>query len=109
VKHTIKRGLSPEGLRASTPARYRPLLPAELPEPQYTLLLFRLARNDVVLSRVVQSALAEVADVAGPLVAVGGCFTAEGLELLRARQATVLELSEFHWTDESYRTVRERH
>ena len=78
-----------------------------MPGPFYTLVLFRNDRNDVVLSRAVESAISDIADVAEPVVAVGGCFTAEGLELLRARQATVLQLSEFYWTDESYRAIRE--
>ncbi|MHC5539575.1 hypothetical protein ACYOEI_15260 [Singulisphaera rosea] len=38
-------------------------------------------------------------------MAVGGCFTAEGLELLQARQAVILRLNDFHWTDESYTNV----
>jgi hypothetical protein len=61
-----------------------------------------------VLSRVVESALAEVADSAEPLVAVGGCFTVEGLEMLRERHAVTLQLSEFHWTDDSFKTIRDR-
>jgi hypothetical protein len=58
---------------------------------------------------VVESALAEVAEPAGQIVAVGGCFTAEGLALLVARQAMVLQLAEFHWTDESYQAIHEGH
>lgn len=109
MKHTVQRGLSADALRATVPPRYRPLLSNALPDPPYTLLLFRNDRNDVVLSRAVGAALADVAGEPEALVAVGGCFTAEGLELLRARQASVLQLSEFHWTDESYRAIRERH
>jgi hypothetical protein len=108
VKYTVTHGLSAEALRASVPPRYRPRLPANLPEPHYTLLLFRNDRRDVVLSRTVESALTEAGDEAGPLVAVGGCFTAEGIELLRARHAMVLQLAEWHWTDKSYQAIRDR-
>ena len=107
MKYTVQRGLSAEALRSSVPARYRSRLPDHLPDRSYTLLLFRNDRRDVVLSRVVESALAEAAEPDGRVVAVGGCFTAEGLELLRAREAMVLQLAEFHWTDESYQAVRE--
>ena len=108
MKHKIQRGLSAEALRASVPARYRPQLPEILPEPPYTLLLFRNDRNDVVMSRAVEAALEDLVGEAERLVAVGGCFTAEGQELLLSRRATVLQLSEFHWTDDSYRAIRER-
>jgi hypothetical protein len=84
-------------------------LAERLPSGSYTLLLFRNDRRDVVLSRVVRSALAEVVEPVGQLVAVGGCFTAEGLELLQARQGLVLQLSEFLWTDDSYQAIREQH
>jgi hypothetical protein len=107
VKYSVLRGLSAEALRSAVPARYRPQLPDHLPYGPYTLLLFRSDRRDVVLSRVVRSALAEVAEPAGQLAAVGGCFTAEGLEQLRARRAIILQLAEFHWTDESYQAIRE--
>lgn len=109
MKHTLQRGLTADALRASVPPRYRPLLPDALSDPPYSLLLFRNDRNDVVLSRAVEAALADAASESGTLVAVGGCFTVEGLELLRGRRAVVLQLSEFHWTDESYRTIRERY
>lgn len=108
MKHKVQRGLSVEALRTSVPARYRAPLPGELPGAAYTLLLFRNDRNDVVLSRAVESALDDVAGETDPLVVVGGCFTSEGLELLRARRAMVLQLSEYYWTDESYRAIRER-
>jgi hypothetical protein len=108
LKYKVQRGLSGATLRASVPARYRSRLPDELPEPSYTLLLFRNDHNDVVLSRAVKSALDHVASEAAPLLAVGGCFTAEGLALLRGRQATVLQLSDFHWTDDSYQAIRQR-
>jgi hypothetical protein len=65
-------------------------------------------QRDVVLSRVVESALRSF-DVSGgeTLVAVAGCFTAEGLELLRAMSAIILQMNEWHWTDESYLRIRE--
>jgi hypothetical protein len=107
LKYTAVRGLSAEALRASVPARYRTQLPSVLPEQEYTLLLFRNERRDVVLSRTVDAALVEVVDPAQPLIVVGGCFTAEGIEMLRRRKAIVLQLSEFYWTDESYQAIRE--
>ncbi len=109
MKYTVQRGLSVESPRTSVPLRYRSRLPDYLPQEQYTLLMFRSNRRDVVLSKVVESALAKVGDTAGQLVAVAGCFTAEGLELLQARQTLILVLSEFHWTDESFQAIRQHY
>jgi hypothetical protein len=107
VRHTVLRGLSVNSLRASVPRRYCSQLPDSLSEQSYTLVLFRSAREDVVLSSVVASALADVNDMVGTVVAVGGGFTVEGLALLRARKCIILTLSDFYWTDESY--LRQRH
>jgi hypothetical protein len=109
VQYTVQPRLSEIALRSAVPPRYRPQLPPDLPAGPYTLLLFRSDRRDVVLSRVVAAALASVpSDDRGHLVAIGGCFTAEGLELLRARGAIILQLAEFHWTDQSYQAIREQ-
>ena len=75
---------------------------------QFTLVLFPHDRSDVVLSRVVEKALSQVSIEENPVVA-GGCFTLEGLERLRARNAVVLALSDFYWTDDSYLAIREKH
>ena len=73
------------------------------------MLLFRCSREDVVLSRVVKSALTKLAEGSGEkIVAVAGCFTADSVQLLQQRGAVVLQLCEFHWTDESYDSIRRR-
>ena len=79
-----------------------------MPGQSYTLVLFGMHRRDMVLSRILDSALAQIPDLAGQLVAVAGCFSAESLEILRARQAIVLQLAEFHWTDESFLAMQRR-
>ena len=88
-----------------SPARYRPQLPP-LRDGVYTLLKFRSAREDVVLSRVVADALSHVQDEAAKLVAVGGSFTLEGAELLRARNAVIMQLSDFGWSDDRFIAIR---
>jgi hypothetical protein len=108
MRHVIQRGLSVDTLRASVPNRYRSQIPNNLPARSYAIVLFRNTREDVVLSTVVESALAEVDDLNETLVAIGGGFTFEGLELLRARKCIILTLSDFYWTDASYRAIRER-
>ena len=108
MRHSVQRGLSVDALRASVPNRYRSQLPDNLPEQSYALVLFRTAREDIILSNVVESALGDVDELDGTIVAVGGGFTFEGLELLRARKCIILALSDFYWTDASYRAVRER-
>lgn len=109
MKYAAQRDLSVASLRSALPERCLAELPTELPPGPYTLLVFRSDRRDVVLSRVVQSALDREAITDGQqLVAVAGCFTAEGLELLRERRAIILQTSEWHWTDDSYKCIRER-
>lgn len=108
MQYKVKNGLTKEAIRSCLPPRYRPLISDELPGPPYTLLLFRSDRNDVIMSRVVEAALSDVIAESETLIAVAGCFTAEGLEILHARRAAVLQLSEFYWTDESYQAVRNR-
>ena len=100
----ITIGLTKRKLLAAVPPRYRPKLPP-LRASLYTMLKFRSAREDVVLSRVVQDALSRI-EGNDHLVAIGGSFTMEALDLLQARGAVVLQLSEFCWTDERYLAIR---
>lgn len=107
MKCITRRGLSCDSLVNALPRAYRDLLPSRLPGDDITLLLFPHDREDVVLSRAVRSALDDLRDGGQAIVAVAGCFTTEAAQLLRAKHATILQLSSYEWTDESYLQTRE--
>jgi hypothetical protein len=105
-KFTIFERVPPTGLVGVVPPDYRALLPVAVrPAESYTVVLFKHDREDVVTSASVRRALAQVGPVPA-LVAVGGNFTREAIELLEARDASIARLGEFFWTDESYNTLR---
>lgn len=84
---------------------YVPLLPSELPEPSYTLLLFRESQR-VVRSSVVEKALAHL-DRNEPVLAFGPTFTREAVsELDSAGIPVVMRRAEAFWTDESYENIK---
>jgi len=105
MKCKIQRGLSLESLLSSLPHKYQGVLPPSLPTGPFTLLLFRNGREDVVLGRTVGAALDRVND-SEQLVAVGGSFTEEAVVLLRLRQALILQLDSWVWTDARYTSLR---
>ncbi len=108
LKFKVIDGLSPEEVMRQLPRRYKEraqLTP--LRGVRYDLLLFGAAKDEVVLSGVVSRALERVPPDIADLVAAGPGFTTEALELLRARGATIYSLSEFHWTDASFQSIRQ--
>jgi hypothetical protein len=106
MRCAISTGLTKQKLLAAVPQRYRVKLPP-LRASSYTLLKFRSAREDVVISRVVEAALSRI-EGNEQLVAVGGDFTMEGLALLEARGALVVRLGEFGWTDDRYVAIHSK-
>jgi hypothetical protein len=88
MRFKITTGLTAQKLLAAVSQRYQARLPP-LRAGSYTLLKFRSAREDVVLSRVVKSALSRI-EGNEQLVAVAGEFTMEALALLHGRGAIVL-------------------
>ncbi len=109
MKSTIRSGLALENLLRQIPIPYRDRLTrAGLRAESYTLLQFALDRNDVVPSRPVAKALARLeGNRAEQIVALGANFTREALSLLRDRDALVVSLGEFDWTDASYARIRQ--
>jgi hypothetical protein len=60
-----------------------------------------------VPSGIVKRGLERLPPDAVDLVAAGPGFNTEALELLRARGATIYTLSDFHWTDASFQSIRQ--
>jgi hypothetical protein len=73
---------------------------------QYHVVQFAHDRQDVVTSASVRRALAKIA-TEHAIFAVGANFTAEATKLLEEREAFIARLSDFHWTDESYASIRQ--
>ena len=95
-------------LENAVPTAYRAMTDA-LPNktPNVTLLLFRSSKGDVVLSRVVKRGLERLPKKGQETrIAIGGCFTAEAEALLRKYAFEVLYLSDLHWTDDAYISLR---
>ena len=107
MRYQITNHLTPAQLYSALPERYQvKLATIPLHSPEYTLLRFDTSEHQITSSRLVGKALAAVAD-ADPILAVAFGLTSEALELLSAKGVTVLVISEFHWTDESYSRVRQ--
>ncbi len=68
-----------------------------------TLITFPPDRKDLVKGAIVEKALTKL-DLPEDqiLVVLGGCFSSEAIEKLKGLNVHYLNLSEFHWTDESY-------
>jgi hypothetical protein len=77
------------------------------PGLRYTVILFAHDRQHggVVSSAVVRRALARVPSQVS-LLAVGADFTKEASELLHGREANIVRIGEFGWTDASYHALR---
>jgi len=98
----IIAALDKDALRRQLPQIYWPRLNlAAVPPGPYTLILFVGAKDEVVLSRPVQKALASAPEDT-QIVAAGNGFTVEAREVLAAARAFVVALGDFHWTDASY-------
>ena len=103
MKFIIKKSLSRKRLRSSVPQRLRSLLPAQLTEGPFTLLLFK---EDVVLSSTVKKALDRL-DESGnePIVVIARELTIEGSKLLAEKGVLNMSPSSFGWLDQRYKAI----
>ena len=77
----------------------------------YTVVFFPVDDRSIVFSGTAAHAIERVkrsTQPAGPLMVVGGGFTAEARAILEAERATILAISNFHWTDASFQEIRQR-
>ena len=101
MKHHIYADVPVGKLKKIVPKPFHARLhDVRFPAQPYTLLVFSGSKDEVVQSSVVQRALADVT-VGKPLLAVAPGFTVESQDALRKRDAEMLALSDFQWTDDS--------
>jgi hypothetical protein len=107
VKHHIYTNVPRAKLTRIVPKRFHARLHGlPLPHELYTLVVFSGAKDEVVQSGTVRKALADVAG-GQPILAVATGFSGESHDVCRARDAEIVVLSEFEWTDGSYQSVRQ--
>lgn len=107
MKHHIYTDVPRAKLTRIVPKRFHARLHAlPLPQELYTLVVFSGAKDEVVQSGTVQRALADVAG-GQPILAVATGFTGESHDILRARDAEIVVLSDLERTDGTYQSVRQ--
>lgn len=75
-----------------------------------TLIIFPHNKKDIVKSSLVKKALNKLGELTDhSLVVVGGCFSAESVDLLHQQNAIFLSLSEIHWTDSGSSKLQKQH
>ncbi|MEA2602798.1 MAG: hypothetical protein QOF89_3790 [Acidobacteriota bacterium] len=105
MKYQIHRAVDRDHVAKLLPAPLRSLVPGSLlAEEVYTLIVFRSTVR-VVHSSTVEHALKDVGPEAERVLAVAIGFTADALEILRVRNALILSLNDYHWTDESHEAI----
>ena len=112
MKFHIQKHLESYLVKERVPTEYRKLaLGCESHlEDSCTLIAFPHDRKNMVKSSLVQKALTKLGELEDQsLVVIGGCFTAESVELLNEVDAVILSLSEGHWTDTSKGHIRADH
>ncbi|MEM5496369.1 hypothetical protein WNY77_03055 [Paraglaciecola mesophila] len=112
MKFHIQKHLESYLVKERVPTEYRKLaLGCESHlEDSCTLITFPHDRKNMVKSSLVQKALTKLGELEDQsLVVIGGCFTAESVELLNEVDAVILSLSEGHWTDTSKGHIRADH
>ncbi|MAD18043.1 MAG: hypothetical protein CL579_18585 [Alteromonadaceae bacterium] len=112
MKFHIQKHLESYLVKERVPTEYRKLaLGCESHlEDSCTLITFPHDRKNMVKSSLVQKALTKLGELEDQsLVVLGGCFTAESVELLNEVDAVILSLSEGHWTDTSKGHIRADH
>jgi hypothetical protein len=106
MKHQIYRAVGRDQVARLLPASLRPPLPGSLlAEEVYTVLIFRSTVR-VVHSSTVEYALKDVGSEAERILAVATGFTADAREILRVRNALILTLNDYYWTDESHDAIK---
>lgn len=92
MKFRIENDIESASLKDRVPTEYKGL--AIACEPQLsevcTLITFPHNRKDVVKSGLVEKALKKIKEnMSGSLVVIGGCFSLESVELLKAKNAEI--------------------
>ncbi|MDR9856462.1 hypothetical protein RJP21_22930 [Paenibacillus sp. VCA1] len=106
MKYKIYKDVSKNKIKNYIPPGYLSSLPASWPD-QLTMIVFKTGRNDVVLSNTVADALMDKKMMGQEnLIAFGGCFTIESIQLFRDKEIEYVALKEFPWTDERYKQIR---
>lgn len=114
MKFKIVRGICGEALAKNVRREFVDRLPPRSKGEQFTLMLFRFQRDEkcsgVILSSVAEHAISRLGDRHGERVlALGGDFTQEARSLLEANGIEPIALGDFHWTDESYKRIKNRY
>jgi hypothetical protein len=106
MKYQIHHAVGRDEVGKLLPASLRPSVPSSLlTEEVYTLLVFRSTVR-VVHSSTVEHALKNAGPEPERILAVATGFTADAFEILRARNALILTLNDFYWTDESHDAIK---
>jgi hypothetical protein len=105
----IRSGLTFGQLVLAVPRQYRERLPPfGKSASRFTLVQFASDREDIILSSEVSHTLGALPPSAEMLIAIGGNFTAEAQRVIEDRSGIFVRLSDFHWSDESYKTLYSR-
>jgi hypothetical protein len=102
MKYRITKSLESHLIKERVPTEYKSLaVSCESQLGEFcTLIIFPHNRKDIVKSSIVDKALNKLGELTDSnLVVVGGCFSAEAVEILNLKNAIFLSLSEFYWTD----------
>lgn len=106
VRYKIHRKVLKTNIKNYIPSRYMNAFPSSWPD-LITLILFRMSRDDVILSNTVKEALNnEKIKSEETIVAFGGCFTIESIQLLKDKGIHYVAINDFPWTDERYKQIR---
>jgi hypothetical protein len=113
MKFKIVRGISSEALAKHVRREFVDRLPPRSKDDRFSLVLFRFQRDEkgsgVILSSVAEQALAKLGDPHGErTLALGGEFTQEARALLEAQGVEPIALGDWHWTDKSYKRIKNR-
>ena len=112
MKFRIVRGVPAEKLSDYVQCEFVERLPPRRKGERFALILFRSQRDPkrsgVILSSVAEQAIARLGQLrAETALACGGDFTEEARTVLEANGVTPISLGNFHWTDETYKQIKE--
>ena len=108
MKFHIRYSVEIDSLEKYVPTSYKGLANSlsKKIHSKVTLITFPHDRKNLVKGALVEKALIKLELPENQnLVVLGGCFSSEAIELLSDLNVFYLNLSEFHWTDESYMNI----
>jgi uncharacterized protein len=107
MKVKITRGVSVKKLDGILPPSYKRLLRMkDLKNKSYTVMLFDLDKSHVTISATVSKAIERIAEMGQSVLAIGGNFTYEAVNLLKENRVEILSLGDFGWSDASYNAIK---